>query len=199
MTYQLYEPRDFENLLNIGHLSKELMKDHLSLYRGYVNNTNNLLQEFDIISEEGMEKSTLYTEMKRRLGWEWNGMRLHELYFSNMIKGGSFLDRNTNLFKKITYDFGSYDNWEKDFKTTGMMRGIGWAVLTYDPLPGRLFNTWIDEHNSGHFIGCYPILVLDVFEHAYILDYGIKKSDYIDTFFKIVNWKINPEIDAILW
>lgn len=198
MTYQVHEPRDFENLLDIGHLSKELMKDHLSLYRGYVNNTVKLLQELDMFSREDIDETPEYAEIKRRLGWEFNGMRLHEYYFSNMIKEGSFLDRNTNLFKKIIQNFGSYDKWEKDFKATGMMRGIGWVILIFDPLSGRLFNTWIDEHNSGHFTGCYPILVLDVFEHAYILDFGIKKSDYIDTFFKIINWAISPEIDAIL-
>lgn len=198
MAYQLYEPRDFENLLDIGHLSKELMKDHLSLYRGYVNNIDKLLQELEMFSKEDIDETPEYAEIKRRLGWEFNGMRLHECYFSNMIKGGSFLDRNTNLFKKIAQNFGSYDDWEKDFKATGLMRGIGWVVLTYDPLLGRLFNTWIDEHNSGHFCGCYPILVMDVFEHAYLLDFGIKKSDYIDTFFKIINWTISPEIDAII-
>jgi Fe-Mn family superoxide dismutase len=198
MPYQLYEPRDFENLLYIGHLSRELMKDHLSLYRGYVNNTDKLLQELDLFSKEDIDETPEYAELKRRLGWEFNGMRLHEYYFSNMIKGGSILDRNTNLFKKITQNFGSYDNWEKDFKATGMMRGIGWVILIFDPLSGRLFNTWIDEHNSGHFTGCYPILVLDVFEHAYLLDYGIKKSDYIDTFFKIIKWTISPELDAVL-
>lgn len=194
----MYQPRNFDKLLDIGHLSNKLLNDHFHLYQGYINNTNNLIEELNIISEKGMERSTLYAEIKRRLGWEFNGMRLHEYYFSNMIKGGSILDKNTNLFKKITQDFGSYDKWEKDFKATGMMRGIGWTILIYDPLSERLFNTWIDEHNSGHFTGCYPILVLDVFEHAYLLDYGIKKSDYIDAFFKIVNWTISPEIDSIL-
>lgn len=184
----IYIPKNFDNLLGIGHLSNKLINDHISLYQGYVENTNNLVQELDILLEKGMERSTLYTEIKRRLGWEFNGMRLHEYYFSNIIKGGSHIDHHTNLFKKITQDFGSYDNWEKDFRATGMMRGIGWTVSYYDPLLGKLFNTWIDEHNSGHFTGCYPILVLDVFEHAYLLDYGTKRSDYIDIFFKIVDW-----------
>lgn len=194
----MYQARNFDNLLDIGYLSKELIKDHISLYHGYVNNTNNLIQEMDILFGEGMEGSAPYAETKRRFGWEWNGMRLHELYFSNMIKGGSYLDRNTNLYKKIIEDFGSYDNWERCFKSTGLMRGIGWVVLYFDPFLEALFNVWIDEHNTGHLTGCYPILILDVFEHAYLLDYGTKKSDYIDVFFKIINWKISPEIDAIL-
>lgn len=198
MIHQLYQPRNFDNLLGIQYLSDELIKDHFFLYQGYVNNTNKLLQELDMFSKEDMDNTPEYSEIKRRLGWEWNGMRLHEYYFSNMIKGGSYLDRNTNLFKRIIHDFGSYDNWEKDFKATGLIRGIGWVVLCYDPLLEKLFNVWIDEHNTGHFTGCYPILVLDVFEHSYQLDYGIKKSNYIDAFFKIVNWTISPEIDTIL-
>lgn len=198
MIHQLYQPRNFDNLLGIQYLSDKLIKDHFFLYQGYVNNTNKLLQELDMFSKEDMYNTPEYSEIKRRLGWEWNGMRLHEYYFSNMIKGGSYLDRNTNLFKRIIHDFGSYDNWEKDFKATGLIRGIGWVVLCYDPLLEKLFNVWIDEHNTGHFTGCYPILVLDVFEHSYQLDYGIKKSNYIDAFFKIVNWTISPEIDTIL-
>lgn len=193
-----YQLMNFDKLLGIGHLSDKLLKDHFFLYQGYVNNTNKLIQELDMFSKEDMDKTSEYAEIKRRLGWEFNGMRLHEYYFSNIIKGGSYLDRNTNLYKKIIEDFESYDNWEKDFRATGLMRGIGWAILYYDPFLGRLFNTWIDEHNSGHFIGCYPVLVMDVFEHAYLLDYGTKKSDYIDAFFKIVNWKISPEMDNML-
>ena len=192
-----YKPRNFDNLLGIVHLSDKLIKEHIGLYRGYVNNTNKLIQELDIFSKNDMENTPEYAEIKRRLGWEWNGMRLHELYFSNMINEGNYLDRNTNLYKKIIDDFGSYDNWEKDFKSTGLIRGIGWVVLLYDPLLGKLFNTWIDEHNSGHFCGCYPILVMDMFEHAYLLDFGTKKSDYIDVFFKMVTWTINPQIDEI--
>lgn len=184
----IYQPRNFDNLLGIGHLSDKLLKDHFSLYQGYVNNTNKLIQELEMFIKEDMESSTLYTETKRRLGWEWNGMRLHELYFTNIIKGGSFLERNSGMFKKIAQVFGSYDSWEKDFKSTGLMRGIGWAILYYDPSSENLFNVWINEHNCDHFCGCYPILVMDVFEHAYQTDYGIKKSDYIDTFFKIIDW-----------
>lgn len=192
-----YKPKNFDNLLGIGHLSDRLLKNHFILYQGYVNNTNKLLQELEMFSKEDMRKTPEFAEVKRRLGWEFNGMRLHELYFSNMVKGGSFLDQNTNIFKKITRDFGTYDNWEKDFRATGLMRGIGWSICVYDPIGDRLFNTWINEHDTGHFCGGLPILVMDMFEHAYMTDYEIKKSDYVDTFFKIVNWKIDPSIDTI--
>lgn len=132
-----------------------------------------------------------YAELKRRFGWEWNGMRLHEYYFGNMIKGGRAIDKNSDLYKKIVKDFGSYENWEKDFKAIGMMRGIGWAMLYYDTAAGRLLNVWINEHDVGHLSGASPILIMDVFEHAFMIDYGVKKADYIESFFKAIDWKID--------
>jgi Fe-Mn family superoxide dismutase len=115
-------------------------------------------------------------------------MRLHELYFGNMAKGGKAIDKNSNLYRKIAADFGSYDNWEKDLKATGTMRGIGWVILYNDAASGRLFNTWINEHDVGHLSGAVPLLIMDVFEHAYMLDYGLKKADYIEAFFNAIDW-----------
>ncbi len=192
-----YQPKNFDHLLGITYLSDKLLKDHFSLYHGYVSNTNKLLQELDMLSEEDMRDTPEYAELKRRLGWEWNGMVLHKYYFSNIIKGGSFLDTNTNLYKRIIKDFGSYDNWERDFKYTGLIRGIGWVILYYDHLAENLLNVWINEHDTGHLCGCIPILVMDLFEHAYNTDYGIQKSNYVDNFFKIINWPISPEMDSI--
>jgi Fe-Mn family superoxide dismutase len=86
--------------------------------------------------------------------------------------------------------YGSYEGWEHDFKATGAMRGIGWVVLYQDNKGGWLFNQWINEHEVGHPAGCQPILVMDVFEHAFITDYGLKRADYIDAFFKNINWDV---------
>ena len=105
-----------------------------------------------------------------------------------MVKGGSKPDKESRLFRKITEDFGTYENWEKDFKAVGTMRGIGWAILYYDLEAGRLFNVWVNEHDMGHLAGATPLLVLDVFEHAYMLDYGLKKADYIEAFFRAIDW-----------
>ena len=94
----------------------------------------------------------------------------------------------TQLMKKLEKDFGSYEAWEKDFRAVGAMRGIGWAILYWDKEADRLFNVWINEHDVGHFAGCTPILVMDVFEHAFMLDYGTKRADYIEAFMKAVDW-----------
>ncbi|NJD78081.1 MAG: superoxide dismutase [Candidatus Methanoperedens sp.] len=194
-----YEPKNFENLLGTKGLSDQLLKNHFTLYQGYVTNTNKVADALAAMLKEGKAGTPEYSELKRRFGWEWNGMRLHEYYFGNMIKGGKTIDRNTNLYKKIVEDFGSYENWEKDFKAIAAMRGIGWVLLYYDAHEGRLFNTWINEHDTGHLCGASPLLVMDVFEHAYMVDYGTKKADYIEAFFKAIDWTIDPELDKMLF
>jgi Fe-Mn family superoxide dismutase len=121
-------------------------------------------------------------------------MRLHEYYFGNMTMGGKAIDKSSNLYKKIASDFGSYKNWEIDFKITGAMRGIGWVMLYYDPWADRLFNG-INEHNGDHLCGTSPLLVMDAFEHAYMFDYGLKRTDYIEAFFKAIDWTVEDWVD----
>jgi Fe-Mn family superoxide dismutase len=138
--------------------------------------------------KEGKVSTPEFAELKRRFGWEFNGMKLHEYYFEN-LGGTGGLEKTGKLFKRISEEFGSFEAWEKEFKAVGAMRGIGWAILYEDPLTGRLINFWINEHDVGHPAGCNPILILDVFEHAFMIDYGLKRADYIEAFFKNVNWK----------
>lgn len=191
-----YEAKNFESLLGTKGFSDQLLKNHFTLYQGYVTNTNKVADTLSAMAKEGKTGTPEYAELKRRFGWEFNGMRLHEYYFDNMTKGGKEIDKNTNLYKKIAADFGSYETWEKDFKATGAMRGIGWVILYYDGTEGRLFNTWINEHDVGHLSGAKPLIVMDVFEHAYMIDYGLKKADYIEAFFKAIDWTIDPKMDS---
>ena len=193
-----YEPKNFESLLGTKDLSDQLLKNHFTLYQGYVTNTNKVSDELNVMAKEGKTTTPEYAELKRRFGWEFNGMRLHELYFGNMIKGGKPIDKNTNLYKRIIAEFGSYENWEKDFRAVGSMRGIGWVILYYDTMDKRLFNTWINEHDVGHLSGAIPVIVMDVFEHAYMVDYGLKKADYIEAFFKAIDWTIEPSMDSMI-
>ena len=183
-----YEPKNFDVLLGVKGLRETLLKNHFTLYQGYVNNTNKIIEILSAMLKEGKTITPEFAELKRRFAWEFNGMRLHEYYFGNMTKNSKAIDRNSKLFKNILADFGSYENWEKDFRAIATMRGIGWVVLYYDPAAKRLFNVWINEHDVGHLAGGIPILVMDIFEHAYMTDYGIKKADYIEAFFKIIDW-----------
>jgi Fe-Mn family superoxide dismutase len=146
-----------------------------------------VLDTLDQMAKDGKTATPEFAELKRRLGWEFNGMRLHEYYFEN-LGGSSALSKDGKLGKKITESFGSYEAWEKDFRATGAMRGIGWVALYQDPVSGRLINFWINEHDVSHPAGCTLLLIMDVFEHAFMIDYGLKRADYIEAFFKNINW-----------
>jgi len=185
-----YEPKNFENLLGIEGFSDQLLKNHFTLYQGYVTNFNKLNDLLVAMEKEEKFGTPQYSELNRRFGWEFNGMRLHEYYFENMAKGGVAMDKNSALAGVIQEkdNFGSFENWEKDFRAMAVMRGIGWVILYFDPLAGRLFNVWINEHDVGHFAGAVPLLVIDVFEHAFMIDYGLKRADYIEAFFKVTDW-----------
>jgi Fe-Mn family superoxide dismutase len=191
----MYEIKKFDQLLGLPGFSDKMLKNHFTLYEGYVNNVNkvsDILETKEIGTPE-------YAELKRRFGWEWNGMRLHELYFENMAKGGTEFDANSKLGKKIDEKYGNFENWKKNFAAVGAMRGIGWVILYYDVVSGELFNAWINEHDTGHLAGAVPILVMDVFEHAYMTDYEIKKADYIGSFMKVIDWKVaNSRSDSAI-
>jgi Fe-Mn family superoxide dismutase len=183
-----YEPKDYSSLLGMEGFSDTLLKNHFTLYQGYVTNTNKLIDALAQMASDGRTSAPDYAELKRRLGWEFNGMRLHELYFGN-LGAKSPLDKDGKLAKAMTAQYGSPEKWEADFRATGGLRGIGWTILYQDEASGRLFNQWINEHDGGHPAGCTPLLVLDVFEHAFMVDYGLKRADYIAAFFKNIDWK----------
>ena len=183
-----YAARDYGKLIGMEGFSETLLKNHFTLYQGYVTNTNKISDILGAMLAEGKTATPEYAELKRRYGWEWNGMRLHELYFGN-LGGKGALDPGSKLGKAVAAEFGSVEKWEADFRAAGAMRGIGWVVLFQDKEGGRLFNQWINEHDAGHLAGAVPILIMDVFEHAFMIDYGLKRADYIAAFFKNVDWK----------
>lgn len=183
-----YESVNFKHLLGTQGFSDELLKNHFQLYEGYVKNTNQLLEELENLQKQGKEKTPQFSELSRRFGWEYNGMRLHEYYFGNMSKQSTILSNDSRLSRKIKEEFGSHENWENNFKAKGEMRGIGWVILYLDTRQDHLFNVWVDEHDKGQLAGAVPLLVLDVFEHAFMLDYGIKRDGYITSFFNAIHW-----------
>jgi Fe-Mn family superoxide dismutase len=183
-----YAAKEYAQLIGMEGFGEALLKNHFTLYQGYVTNTNKVLDALELMLKEGKTATPEFAELKRRLGWEFNGMRLHEYYFEN-LGGSAPFDPNGRLAKQLVSGFGSTDAWEKDFRGVGAMRGIGWAVLYQDTSNGRLINFWVNEHDVAHPAGCNPILIMDVFEHAFMLDYGLKRADYIEAFFRNINWK----------
>jgi len=187
-----YTPRTF-NLSGLNGISDQTLEMHFKLYEGYVKETNNLNEKIAGFLKDGkvdQEEMPLYSELKRRLGFEFNGMLLHEYYFDNLKKGGGAdPERGSAFLKAAETGFGSYEVWKADFVGVGKMRGVGWAICFEQPDTGRLSNHWISLHQTGEVAGFNPLLVMDVWEHAFLLDYKpADRPKYIEAFFSNINW-----------
>ncbi len=182
-----------EKKFNIGKLkgiSDKTTEDHLKLYAGYVKNTNLILQKIEELSKDSGKNAYELAEVQRRFGFEYDGMRNHEIYFEALSNGAKNISKDGELYKSIEYVWGSFDAWLARFKAIAMTRGIGWAILYLDKKEKFLMNAYVEDHQMGQLTGCTPILCLDMWEHAYIADYqpGGKK-DYVEDFFVNLNWK----------
>jgi Fe-Mn family superoxide dismutase len=178
-TPSAYTPRDFSALAGLRNIPDALVDAHLKLYEGYVKNTN-LLTERLRGADVG---STEWSEITRRVGFEVNGMRLHELYFDNLSPHPS--RPSPKLSEDLGRTWDSFREWEREFRAMGQIRGVGWVILYRDPVADRLSNHWITLHEEGHPAGFTPLLVMDVWEHAYC---GMERSRYIDAFFENIQW-----------
>jgi Fe-Mn family superoxide dismutase len=188
-----YKARQF-NLSKLQGISDKTLEVHFKLYEGYVKETNNLTQRITEFIQDGnvdQEEMPAYSELTRRLGFEYNGMVLHEYYFDNLKSGGGIGDpqKSSQFLKAAESTFGSYEIWKADFVGIGKMRGVGWAICNQNPANGRLSNHWITLHETGNVAGFSPILVMDVWEHAYLLDYKpADRPKYIEAFFSNIDW-----------
>jgi len=193
MSIGTYKARNF-NLSGLNGISDQTLEMHFKLYEGYVKETNNLSERILAFIQDGnvdQDEMPAYSELSRRLGFEYNGMVLHEYYFDNLQSGGGTGDATTtsNFLKAAEATFGSYDIWKADFVGIGKMRGVGWAICYENPANGRLSNHWITLHETGNVAGFNPILVMDVWEHAFLLDYKpAERPKYIEAFFSNINW-----------
>lgn len=178
---------DIPELEGIG---RETIEEHIGLYNGYVKHANLIREKIADYSNDPDENSYAIGEMQRRLGFEFGGMRNHEYYFSQFEGGAKALpDGNLkNLFEK---QWGSFENWLERFTKIAMTRGVGWAMMYYDPHTDQLVQTWVDEQHLGQLADLDIVLALDMWEHSYMLDYPpSKKKEYIDAFFKNLNWEV---------
>ena len=183
-----YQQRDFP-LSGLQGISDKEIEVHKGLYAGYVRNTNLLNERIAALAGEGKAGTPDWAELVRRLGFEYDGMILHEYYFGNLKANASGLDPNSKLAKTLADQFGSVDAWLAEFKAVAAMRGVGWAILYQDPSNGRLANFWVTLHQDGVPSGYRPILVLDVWEHAFMVDYvPSERPKYIEAFLQNVDW-----------
>ena len=188
-----YKAKQFD-LSGLNGISDETLAMHFKLYEGYVTNTNTYNEKIAGLLQKGPigpDDMPAYSELTRRLGFEYNGMVLHEWYFGNMTKSGNTdADKGSPFYSAAEATFGTYDNWKADFTSVGKMRGVGWAVCYQDPVTERLSNHWITLHEVGNVAGFVPVLVMDVWEHAFLLDYKpAERPKYIEAFFSNIDWR----------
>ncbi|MDX6269366.1 MAG: superoxide dismutase, Fe-Mn family [Acidobacteriota bacterium] len=188
-----YKPKQFD-LSGLNGISDKTLELHFKLYEGYVKETNNLTERISKFLEDGkvdQDEMPAYSELTRRLGFEYNGMVLHEYYFSNMKRQGTGDPAKESGFARVAAEsFGSYETWKADFVGIGKMRGVGWAMCYQNPANGRLSNHWITLHETGNVSGFTPVLVMDVWEHAFLLDYmPAERPKYIEAFFSNIDWE----------
>ena len=183
LTQTPYKQRTFD-LHDLTGISDHTLEVHFGLYAGYVKNTNLLNEQLVDLTQKGQGGTPVYSELTRRLGFEYNGMVLHEWYFGNMKRDGSGdIASSSALGRALGESFGDIETWKKDFTAIGGMRGVGWAVTFLDPATGRLSNHWITLHEDGNIAGFKPIVVMDVWEHAFLLDYKpAERPKYIESF-----------------
>jgi Fe-Mn family superoxide dismutase len=176
-------------------LSEKLLDQHWKLYEGYVTHANLLSDTLLEASKSGTEIHKPHlAELQRRFGFEYNGMVLHEYYFAGMRRGIKEPPMSSPFSSSAASSHGSFENWKKQFMEIGKMRGVGWTIAYFDPLVQRLVNVWVSDHEAGHIAGFIPVIVMDCWEHAYILDYGAGgRAEYVKTYFRNLNWEVVEE------
>lgn len=181
------------NLPNLKGISTKTIEEHLKLYSGYVKNANLILEKIAELKQDSEKNAYLLGEVNRRFGFEYNGMRNHEVYFSS-LEGGASPITDGQLKKMIVETWGSFEAWLAEFKAIALTRGIGWAMLYFDRKENRLLNAWVDEQHLGQLQDCALILALDMWEHSYVADYQPSgKKSYVEDFFANLSWKVAEE------
>jgi len=180
----MYEPKKFD-IPELKGISKQTIEEHLKLYEGYVKNTNLILEK--ISSGEGYDTS----EMRRRLGFEFDGMRNHEYYFEQLEGGPKNPIDGCTCNAQIERQWGSRDAWLEELKNVAKTRGVGWAITYYDKKADKLIDAWVDEQQFGHLTGLDFMFGIDMWEHSFMLDYPpSEKAKYIDAYLENVNWQV---------
>jgi Fe-Mn family superoxide dismutase len=184
-----YTPKKWD-LSGLQGISDATLEMHFGLYEGYVKNTNTLIEQTAEIRQrgEGAGSNPKFAELVRRMGWEFNGMRLHEYYFDNLTKNPTQL-KSGRLYDLLGSSYGDLETWRKDFFAVGGMRGVGWAIAFYDPSSHQITNHWIEQHHNGNLAGFIPVVVMDCWEHAFIKDYKpSERGKYIEAFYANLDW-----------
>jgi Fe-Mn family superoxide dismutase len=182
-----------ERKFDIGQLdgiSSKTTEEHLKLYAGYVKHANLIIDKIKELSADAEGNAYVIGELQRRFGFEFDGIRNHEYFFEQFEGGPSEIPMDGKLTAACAAEWGSFDVAYARFKALALTRGIGWAIMYYDPTTKRLMNAWVDEQHLGHLTGLNVVLALDMWEHSYLFDYiPSEKKKYVEAFFKNINGK----------
>ena len=183
----MYEPKQFESINGIDGMSARLMGEHYKLYEGYVKKANEITEKLKTVdlTTANATQSDLRS-LKMGYSFAVNAIKSHELYFDNLSGNGAA--PSGWVGQQIEKHFGSFENWQADMKATGIA-ARGWVWTAFDWQTGSLFNYLGDAHDAFPIWHATPLVALDVYEHAYMIDYGVARADYIETFFKSLNWE----------
>lgn len=191
-TPHTYPERAFK-LRGLDGISDAQIEEHLALYAGYVKAVNLLNKDLGTMVSHGQAsgKNPEFAELTRRLGFEYNGMILHEHYFAGLSAAAEPKPASgSGLAAALTRSFGSVEQWQAAFHAIGEMRGVGWVILFEDPATHWLTNHWVTLHHEGVPAGFRPLLVMDVWEHAFMRDYkATERAKYIEAFFRNIDWR----------
>lgn len=193
------QPKNQFKPIGLKGISDKQIEFHFEThYKGYVNKINEVWEKLKTADRaKANQNFSDFRALKVEESFNHMGVVLHELYFEN-IKDGAGTKPGKHLAELIEKNFGSFEKWKEDFKACGIALR-GWAVLVYDLSNGKLINNGLDAHNLYGFLNAVPLLVLDVYEHAYYTDQGPKRPPYIDAFFENVNWNVvNERLEKIL-
>ena len=188
-----YTPKTF-TLPTLSGISDKQVKVHLALYEGYVKHYNLMAETLKGYREYG-DKATegdkyAIAELRRRVGFEFNGARLHEYYYEQFEGGANALPTEGAFASAIAEKYGE-QGLEGHIREVATTRGIGWVVVYYDAMRSNIVTTFVADHEIGQLAGLPILLALDLWEHAYMVDYvPAEKKNYIDAFFANLNWSV---------
>lgn len=186
----IYTEQKFD-IPELDGISKKSIEEHVGLYAGYVKNFNAISALLPEYAKDSEKHTHALSELIRRRSFEFGGMRLHEIYFSQFEGGATPLSLDGVFAKLMGAEYHKPEYFIAMFRAIALMRGPGWALLYYDPVGRQLLTGFSGEQHVGHFATLPILLALDVWEHAFLLDYGAQgKGKYIDAFFKNLNWKV---------
>ena len=184
MTDKTVRPLKYTSLEGLS--ERQLKEHHDVLYAGYVKKINEIEEKLKTADKaEANATFSLIRELKHEQSFAANGVKLHEGYFENLGGDGQVYG---DIMAMIQEDFGSVENWKDDLLAAGIA-ARGWVVLAYDLDDNRLYNYSCDLHNQGGVWNSISLLILDVYEHAYFLDYATGRKSYIEAFLKNIDWK----------